>query len=307
MSELKALNSYQTRLVQLFNRFMIAILSKVGLKDLYSIYLKKFVVRFPEEEGIALRLPRYGDFGRSVNLLDQREILHRALISHAIQRHIIDPSRNIVDAGAANGDCALVWAKMISGTVYAIDPSENNLRYINKIANLNNINNIKTINRGLGESPGWLYPLYNVDQTPFSDTPITTFSQLHKVLASTLDKLEASGELCSIGFMHLDVEGMELSVIRGAQGLMRENMPVLTFEAHISIDPVNDIFEVLRQLNYVVFMINEVTPGGRPDCVNFMALPSDVRLESHLTYLNSITPISAFYKATIGGNLIKVS
>ena len=118
--------------------------------------------------------------------------------------------------------------------------------------------------------------------------------------------MRATGTLSAVGFIHLDVEGMELSVIRGARQLLREDKPVLTFEAHISIDPVEEIFEILRKLDYKTFMINEVTLGGRPDCVNFMALPNDTRLGASLEYLNSIIPKTAFYKATIGGNLIQV-
>jgi len=87
---------------------------------------------------------------------------------------------------------------------------------------------------------------------------------------------------------------------------LREDRPVLTFEAHISIDPVEEIFGILRRLDYKVFMINEVTAGGRPDCVNFMALSDCDDLDASLECLNSITPVCAFYKATIGGNLIHI-
>jgi len=89
-----------------------------------------------------------------VNLFDQREVLHRSLIAHAIKHRIIDPARNIIDAGAANGDCALVWAQMVEGTVYAVDPSVNNLRFIQKTAALNRLSNLKVISSGLGESAG---------------------------------------------------------------------------------------------------------------------------------------------------------
>lgn len=305
-NEVNALNSQKDRVFRLLKRLKTGVLRKAGMADRYSLSARDFIVHFPEEGNRTLRLPDQGDFDRSVNLFDQREVLHRSLIAHAIKHQIIDPTRNIIDAGAANGDCALVWAQLIDGTVYAIDPSVNNLRYIQKTADLNGLGNLKTINRGLGESAGWLYPLYNVDHTPFSDTPLTAFSEKNKVSGNSLDGLMANGTISSIGFIHLDVEGMELSVIRGARQLLREERPVLTFEAHISIDPVEEIFEILRELDYRICMINEVTPGGRPDCVNFLALPHGAALDASLEYLNSITPVCAFYKAAIGRNLIDI-
>jgi len=305
-TEVSLLNSQKARIVMLLERLKRGALRKVGLADRSFLSARDFILHFPEEDNRTLRLPRQADFDRSVNLFDQREVLHRSLIAHAIKGRIIDASKNIIDAGAANGDCALVWAQLIDGTVYAIDPSANNLRFIEAVAGLNGLRNIKAINSGLGEIAGWLYPLYNVDHTPFAETPLTPLSEKNKVACNSLDGLRAAGTISSLGFIHLDVEGMELSVIRGAQQVLREDMPVLTFEAHLSIDPTEETFGILRKLDYRIFMINEVTPGGRPDCVNFMALPNDANLVASLEYLSSITPNTPFYKATIGGNLIKI-
>ena len=244
--EVSALNWQTARVFRLFCRLKAGVLRKAGLAARHFLSERDFIVHFPEGDNRALRLPDQGDFDRSVNLFDQREVLHRSLIAHAIKQRIIDPARNFIDAGAANGDCALVWAQIIDGTVYAVDPSINNLRYVQKTADLNGLGKLKTINSGLGESAGWLYPLYNVDHTPFSDTPLTAFSEKNKVSGNSLDGLMTNGTLSSIGFIHLDVEGMELSVIRGARQLLREDKPILTFEAHLSIDPVVEIFDIWR-------------------------------------------------------------
>jgi len=78
-------------------------------------------------------LPRIGYFWQNVNLFDQREILHRAIIAHALRNASVDPSKSILDVGAQNGDCALVLAKMIKGSIFAIDPSSRNLAFIREV------------------------------------------------------------------------------------------------------------------------------------------------------------------------------
>lgn len=296
----KKLNNYLNRIRGWTSR-------KIGLKNIDFLLTRKFVVGFQEERDLSLNLLLTGNYKRSVNLFDQREVLHRALIVALIEKGIIDSSRNIIDAGSQNGDCSLVWAKMIEGVVYAVDPSPINLSFIKKTAYLNNIPNIILLNYALGNSDGYLYPLHDLSHTNFSKTPTTKYSDKNKVVATTLDKLLARDEINSIGFIHLDVEGMELEVLQGAQKLLESAAPVVTFEAHISIDPLEKIFSLLKALGYRVFMINESTPGGRPDCINFLALPKSDKIDEDARYLNSIKPVQPFYKSTIGENLILIT
>ena len=73
----------------------------------FSLARIGFKVEFVEEGVPALRLPKFGNYERSTNLLDQREVLFRALMVWAIRARIIDPQRNFIDVGAANGDSTL--------------------------------------------------------------------------------------------------------------------------------------------------------------------------------------------------------
>jgi FkbM family methyltransferase len=306
-AELSALRSNKIRAFNFLKRKKRQFLEKIHLHNVDFLIEKNFAVSFPEENTSPIRLPKTGNFWRSANLFDQREILHRTIIAHALKNSIINPSKNIIDAGAQNGDCALVWAKMITGSVFAIDPSSRNLAFIRKVADLNSIENLETLNFAIGNSEGYLYPLYDLDHTPFSTTPNTAFSEKNKVPATTLDLLFERGKLRSIGFIHLDVEGMELDSLRAARKIIEACAPVITFEAHITVDDIESIFALFRAASYSVFMINEATPGGRPDCINFLALPNSTQLEHQVSTLNAVKPKQAFFKTTVGENLVPIA
>ena len=305
-AEFLALKSRKTRIINFLKRKARQLLTKINLHNVEYLIGKNFVASFPEEEISSIRLLRTGNFWRSANLFDQREILHRAIIASALRNAIIDSSRCVIDAGAQNGDCALVWAKMVQGSVFAIDPSPRNLAFIREVADLNSIENLETLNFAIGNSEGYLYPFYDLDHTPFSTTPSTAFSEKNKVIATTLDLLYERGKLRSIGFIHLDVEGMELDALRGARQIIEDCAPVITFEAHITVDDIQSIFALLHAASYSVFMINEATPGGRPDCINFLALPKSTQLDHQVSTLNAVIPNQQFFKTTVGENLVPI-
>ena len=78
---------------------------------------------------------------------DNHEVLFRRINTFLIQNDII--KNNIIDLGAWIGDNSIPWAKNIDGIVYAIDPSTDNCDFINKICELNQIKNVKTIQHGI--------------------------------------------------------------------------------------------------------------------------------------------------------------
>ena len=261
-----------------------------------------FKVKFDEEGETALRLPKFGNYDRSKNLFDQREVLFRALIAWALKVRVIDPRRNFIDVGAANGDSALSWSQLVGGTIYAIDPSAGNIDYLNSVARTNGLTNIDAFVMAIGDSEGLLYPFSDVNHTYFTEQPMTRYGAKHPVGASSFDRLHQVGRIENVGFLHLDVEGMELMALRGSLEMLKADRPIVAFESHITIDDIDAIFAVLHSVGYVIYMINEVTCGGRPDCVNFLAFPSAPSIE----LWNEVQPKGQYFKAMIGGNLIPV-
>ena len=59
----------------------------------------------------------------------------------------LDKEKSIIDIGCWIGDNALIWAKILKqkGSIFAIDPSEDNINFAKMLGKINKINNIKWI------------------------------------------------------------------------------------------------------------------------------------------------------------------
>ena len=77
-----------------------------------------------------------------------------------------------------------------------------------------------------------------------------------------IDHLVYHKKNIKIGLIHVDVEGFELKVIKGASKIIERDKPTLFFEQHISQEDPNLVFKYMKNFGYRVFMINEVIPGN---------------------------------------------
>lgn len=220
------------------------------------------------------------DNNTEINLLDHKysftfaqrpvhEKQFRRINSFLINNGII--KNNIIDAGCWMGDNAVPWAKMITGIVYAIDPSEDHLDYINKTCAINQINNIVTINGVLSDNQ----KIVSTNEDLYHCSFISSDAAKIKLVSTSIDILYQTKTIDNIGYIHLDVEGMEQSAINGSENVINTFRPIITFEQHLNTDKYVDLCNHLQNMSYVTFMINELLPGCREDCRNFIAFPID--------------------------------
>jgi FkbM family methyltransferase len=216
---------------------------------------------------------------------DAHEVIFRRINTYLIQRGII--KNNIIDLGAWIGDNSLPWAKTIEGCVYSIDPSEENCSFIRDTCELNKITNVKVIQTAISDKNEILSTTGNIQHCSFvydnTASSIKTF-----VEAVSLDYLFETKRIENIGYIHLDVEGMEYAILRGSSTIIDRCRPVLTFEQHLEIDDYSKILAYLTEKNYKVFLINEVLPGCRHDCRNSLAFPNEMYNEDTENILQDI-------------------
>jgi FkbM family methyltransferase len=197
------------------------------------------------------------------------EKLFRTIITFMINNNMIE--NNIIDSGSWIGDNSIPWAKNINGIVYAIDPSNENLEFIKSICEINNISNITTIETALSdrtktistndESKHFMFQLDNSGKYQFN--------------SCSLDDLYEKNSITNIGYVHLDVEGFEMLVIKGAEKLITDYRPIISFEQHIDSDDYMGIANNLKEKKYNVYIINEKFEGCRIDCRNLLAIPEE--------------------------------
>jgi FkbM family methyltransferase len=204
---------------------------------------------------------------------DHHEVLFRRINTYLINNNIIQ--RNIIDLGAWIGDNSIPWSKNIKGTVYAIDPSSENCDFIKKICEHNNITNLKIIEKAISDKNELLSTNDDMTHCSFVYGNCGVDGK-HKMNAVSLDYLYEIKEIENIGYIHLDVEGMEYRIVQGADKLIDKDRPIITFEQHLELDDYNIILTHLNNKNYTVFLIDEVLLYCRPDCRNSIAFPNEL-------------------------------
>ena len=171
---------------------------------------------------------------------------------------------------------------------------------------MNNIKNIKWFPEVCSENVGDKLtidgnPTNHADNMKFKESNDKNFK-----LSSTIDHLVSGEKDKKIGLIHVDVEGFELKVLKGASKIIKRDKPILIFEQHISQEDPNLIFAYVKNFGYRIFMINEVIPGNDLDCRNFLAFHSSKEIpdlkkfsENNLNDLN-------ISRSTIGPGLIEI-
>jgi len=213
---------------------------------------------------------------------DNHEVMFRKIHSYLITNNIIKD--NIIDLGAWIGDNSIPWAKQTQNIIYAIDPSPNNIDFINKMTGLNCIENIVTIQKGISDKTEILCTSDDIDHCSFK-----TNNGNVKIEMVSLDYLYQKNIINKIGYIHLDVEGLEFKVIKGATKIIHDFNPIITFEQHLTIDNYISLSNYLIEKKYEIYLINEVLPGCRNDCRNLIAFPEERKINIDLinNYLGS--------------------
>lgn len=230
-------------------------------------------VVFSNDNNVKIKLPKDNDslteYSHRMKKRNQHEVMFRRMVTFLINNNIIDKTKNIIDLGAWIGDNSLPWAKNVEGTVYAIDPSLENCRYIEKIAKLNDITNVRTVCTAISNDGKNLSTNESLEHCTF-----TRNSSCKTIVKSTtLNQLYDDRVIDNVGFIHLDVEGMELDVMMSGNNIIKESRPIIIFEQHIDRDNYVLIATLLAQLGYESFLMNEVLPGCGEDCRNILSLP----------------------------------
>lgn len=227
---------------------------------------------FVNDDGVTILLINH-EYSKDLKRRVDSEPIFRRINTYLIKNKII--KNNIIDLGAWIGDNSIPWGKNIDGIVYAIDPYQENCNFINKTCEVNQIENVKTM----------VYAISNINEILTTNENLFHCSFVYgnpglsgknKVDAVSLDYLYENKHIDNIGYIHLDVEGMEYKIINGSSNLIDECRPIISFEQHLEIDDYNIILSNLKNKDYRVFLIDETLAGCRSDCRNSLAFPNEI-------------------------------
>jgi FkbM family methyltransferase len=236
---------------------------------------------------IGRSLDRYGEFSAG-----EADLLRQA----------IRPGWTVVEVGANIGAHTLPIARQVGprGVVYAFEPQRILFQTLCANLALNSIMNVHCRMEALGDAAGTVAipPLDYAKENNFGGLSLSQSAKYGKgsesVPVITLDSLE----LARCEFLKVDVEGMELSVLKGSQSTVERLRPILYIENDRSeLSP--PLIEFLLSLGYRLFWHlpplfdpnnfyrNRHNEFGRTVSVNMLGIHSSV--PTNISGLREIT------------------
>lgn len=209
-------------------------------------------VRFGIGRGLVFHLNRRHELQKELGLWEVE--------AQAVYARCVGPGSTVYDVGAADGDSALLLARLAApGEVVAFEPDAGLRARLMENARLNpTVPNPRVVPAFVGARAG-------------NGT-------------TTLDAVAAAGSVPPPKFIKIDVDGGELAVLEGARRLLRDYRPAVFVEVH-GLDRERACREFLAARGYAVQVIpnawwRAIYPEHRLPVVHnrwLLAVPGDSR------------------------------
>ena len=164
----------------------------------------------------------------------------------------------VFDVGANVGFFTLVAARLVGdeGRVVAFEPLPRNLRYLREHVRLNALKSVRVVGAAVSERPGsgFLAPGDSFSEWGLAGTGVP-------VDLVSLDDVVFSGGVPGPSLMKIDVEGSEVSVLKGATKVLEKFQPVVVLSGH-GYDRHLASCEFLESRHYTVRLTRDGSADG---------------------------------------------
>ncbi len=219
--------------------------------------------------------------------MPQTETLLTALLHGLLLEGRVPPG-SVIDAGAFDGQTACEYASVAPATrrVHALDPTPGNVAFMTK-----RFPNISPMLGGLGSTArnisvattagAQLHGLHESSGGPEAGRAAVTTVPIYRIDDLFAPAGAWAGE--RLGLAHLDVEGAELDVLRGAEDTLRTHRPFFVVElfVHKNASYTRELLGIIRRLGFHAYVIEEQCGRPRGDGRNLLCVPSEARGSLH--------------------------
>lgn len=185
--------------------------------------------------------------------------------------YLATDAKHVIIGGAYFGDHAILIAKKLSqsnGICHAFEPNKKQFAMLQRNTKNNSLNNIILNNIGLWEDDQTLLKLIGEDAHAHSEPVSQNASQSDNdtFKTTTLNSYGQQHDIENIDLIMLDIEGAELSVLKGALGYLSQPLgiaPNIVFEIHSNYaDWSNglentELLKLLASFGYHTFAIRD--------------------------------------------------
>jgi FkbM family methyltransferase len=162
--------------------------------------------------------------------------------------------RDVLDCGAYVGDSAIIFNEYQPKNIYCFEPGTENLKMINKTAELNNmVDKIKSVPLGIAKSKGKLY--FSGSGSGFSTiTDIKPDENSEEIEVTSVDAYVSENNL-NPAVIKMDIEGAEYGAIQGAIATIKKFKPILLISIyHTPVDffEIKPLIESIADYNFKI-------------------------------------------------------
>lgn len=250
--------------MQSFNKTLFYLSKRLKNTDIHKIEIQDDLLLFTtRKDHIKLVFSGLDRRGVPFDILnfdyyekEDEEILFRLLKTDAI----------ILDIGANIGWYSLLFSKRLpQSQIYAFEPIQDTYKNLVININLNKSDNIFPLNIGVSEKKGSLtYYYFPEGSVLASEKNLINCPKAKPIICQvdTLDALISTQKLDRLDFIKCDVEGAELSVIKGGFESIKKFLPILFVELferwtlQFHYHP-NDVIDLLKTIGYKCFLAHE--------------------------------------------------
>ncbi len=177
-------------------------------------------------------------------------------------RCVLRPSDVVLDVGSNIGTHTIFFAHTVGpeGMVYAFEPQRFTFQILCSNITINCLQNVRAYHMAVGAEKGTIIvPELNQETAMnYGGVSLDTNQNGENVSLILLDELEID----SCRLLKIDVEGMELSVLKGGTGMIEKCKPVIYLENN---DPAksSELIKFLQTLGYTIYW--HFSPFYNPD------------------------------------------
>lgn len=209
-----------------------------------------------------------------------------------VQR-FLRPGMTVLDIGAHHGFYSLLASRMVGpqGQVLAVEASPRERKNLTRHLRINRCKNVRVEACALGETKGtadlFLVNGFQAGTNSLHLPPTSVPRETVQVEIKRLDGVLAERNIANVDFMKVDVEGAELSALKGAfEILSRKPRPVILIEVQdVRTEPWGyPAREIVRFLSDIGYFWFRPLPDGRIEKMdaaaekydgNFVAIPAE--------------------------------
>lgn len=248
-----------------------------------KLYNNISIYNYGQKDYISTAIMRFGSWEPNITNIFNNIIENNPSSSHTI-----------IDIGCNIGYFSLISAKHNNvANIYSVDGNSTNINMMSLSCKRNGLSNINLINKCISDKVAYFKPsnkefaesVNNIGGLSYEES-----NDAHGVISTSIDSLISENNINHVLIMKIDIEGGELSALKGAINTLSTNIVdniIIEITPKFNNDSMQ-ILEILRAANYNMYNIPHQETGLVNDNKSYLQQIMSHPIQNITTFLDKI-------------------